>query len=293
MPLFKYPEDRLPVQIAVGLTVLDITMYALVRSPWLLAGYWLLMVIPKGILSAWNHHHQHVPTFRSTALNRLLELCYALHTGVTTNTWLLHHVLGHHQNFLDQDKDESRWKRDDGRSMGVLEYTFTVAATAYPRAYQVGRRYRAHQRQFLIFSALTLLVVAGLVIYRPLPGLMLFVLPMICSMLYTAWVTYDHHSGLDTGDHFQASYNNLNRMFNRITGNLGYHTAHHHRQGVHWSKLPAVHARIEHHIPRHLYRKSTFDRWLPDQTASTVTVPNHSSLPRDVRPSKGGVDAPA
>jgi fatty acid desaturase len=269
MPLFKYPEDRLPVQIAVGLTVLDISMYALVRSPWLLAGYWLLMVIPKGVLSAWNHHHQHVPTFRSTALNRLLELCYALHTGVTTNTWLLHHVLGHHQNFLDQDKDESRWKREDGRSMGVLQYTFTVAATAYPRAYQVGRRYVTHQRQFLIFTALTLLLVAGLVIYRPLPGLILFVLPMICSMLYTAWVTYDHHSGLDTDDHFQASYNNLNRMFNRITGNLGYHTAHHHRQGVHWSKLPAIHARIEQHIPQHLYRKSTFDRWLPDQAAST------------------------
>jgi len=94
MSLFKYPEDRLPVQIAVGLTVLDFTMYATVSSPWLLIAYWLLMVIPKGVLSAWNHHHQHVATFRSTTLNRLLELCYALHTGVTTNTWLLHHVLG-------------------------------------------------------------------------------------------------------------------------------------------------------------------------------------------------------
>jgi fatty acid desaturase len=262
MTLFKYSEDRLPVLCAVGLTVIDFTIYAAVRSPWLLVGYWVLMIIPKGVLSAWNHHHQHVPTFRSTGLNRLLELCYALHTGVTTNTWVLHHVLGHHQNFLDQGKDESRWKHEDGQPMGVLEYTLTVAATAYPRAYRVGRRYPAHQRSFLLFTGLTLLMVAALVAYRPLAGVTLFVLPMICSMLYTAWVTYDHHSGLDTDDQFQASYNNLNRAFNLLTGNLGFHTAHHHRQGVHWSKLPELHARIAERIPAHLYRKSTFDAFL-------------------------------
>jgi len=263
MQLFKYPEDRLPVAVAVGLTALDVAMYLSVSSPGLLVGYWLLMVIPKGVLSAWNHHHQHVPTFRVPALNRLLELCYALHTGVTTNTWVLHHVLGHHQNFLDQEKDESRWKRKDGQSMGVLEYTFSVALTAYPRAYQVGRRFPAHQRPFLIFTTLTALLVVALIAYRPLAGVMLFALPMVCSLLYTTWVTYDHHSGLDTDDHFQASYNNLNLWFNRLTGNLGYHTAHHHRQGVHWSKLPAIHAKIEHQIPAHLFRKSTFDSVLP------------------------------
>ncbi|MET0287118.1 MAG: fatty acid desaturase [Polyangiales bacterium] len=245
------------------MTALDFAVYATVQSPLWFVAYWLLMLTPKGVLCAWNHHHQHVATFKFTVLNRLLEQSYALHTGMGTNAWLLHHVLGHHQNFLDQEKDESRWKRRDGTPMGVLEYTFNVALTAYPRAYRVGKRFPAHQRRFVAYTAVTFALVATLVALKPFAGFMLFVLPMICSLLYTAWVTYDHHAGLDSEDPFQASFNNLNPSFNRLTGNLGYHTAHHHRQGVHWSKLPELHARIEHKIPQHLYRKSTYADFLP------------------------------
>lgn len=267
--LFRYAEDRPAVLFAVGLTLLDVVMYIQAPSLGWLALYWAIMLIPKGILCAWNHHHQHVPTFHAKALNRVLELSYALHTGMTTNMWVLHHVLGHHQNFLDQSKDQSRWQLQSGKTMGVLAYTFNVAATAYPRAYEVGNKHKPQQRVFVVYTALTLLLVAGLVALKPLAAFFLFVLPMLCSMLYTAWVTYDHHAGLDTDDQFHASYSNLNVWFNRLTGNLGYHTAHHYRQGVHWSKLPQLHATIAHKIPAHLYRKSTFDAVLPDNPAET------------------------
>jgi fatty acid desaturase len=263
--MFKYSEDKLPVAIICAATVLDFALYFTVERTWILIVYWLAMLIPKGIFCAWSHHHQHAPTLRWAPLNRLLEASYALHTGITTHTWVLHHVLGHHVNYLDQQKDESRWQRKDGKAMGLLEYTLRLAASAYPRAFRVGRRYPRLQRTFLIFGALTALLLAALIAYRPLQALLLFVLPMVCSMLFTAWVTYDHHAGLATDDPFAASHNIMNRWFNRLTGNLGYHTAHHHSGGLHWSRLPALHARIAHRIPPHLYRKSTFDVVLPDQ----------------------------
>ncbi len=244
--------------IILSLTLLDLCLYFLVDSPLVLVLYWLALVIPKGKICAWNHHHQHTFTFRSKPLNRLLELAYALHTGVTTNLWVLHHVLGHHHNYLDQTKDESRWKRENGETMGELEYTLNVAATAYYRGYQVGKTHPRVQKDFLIYSALTFALVALAVWYRPLQGLFIFVLPMICGLLLTSWATYGHHCGLDTQNEFEASHNNLHPLYNLLTGNLGYHTAHHHKQGVHWSKLPELHEQIKDKIPASLCKYSFF-----------------------------------
>jgi fatty acid desaturase len=256
--LFKYKEDRLPVAFALGLTVLDFALYFGVEGWWWLVSYWFLMIVPKGTISAWSHHHQHVPTFRSTALNRVLEFSHGLHVGLTSNTWLLHHVLGHHVNYLDQTKDESRWQRADGTRMGALEYSITIAVTAYYRCIRVGKRFPKHRRVFVTYGMLTLAVLTALVIYKPVHALFLFVLPMAVSMLFTAWVTYDHHAGLDTKNHMEASVNTLNRRFNLLTGNLGFHTAHHYKQSVHWSKLPALHRELAPKIAPHLYRKPDF-----------------------------------
>jgi fatty acid desaturase len=262
--VFRNSRDKLPVALILGVTALDFLVYFAVDHAVVLLGYWLALLVPKGIICAWNHHHQHVATFRATPLNRAYELSLALHTGMTSNLWTLHHVLGHHLNYLDQRKDESGWQRRDGTAMGVIEYTLTIAFTAYYRGYLVGERYPRHQRVFVLWTAITLATVLALVAYRPFPALMVFALPMLTSLIFTAWVTYDHHTGLDTQTVEEASYNIMNGSFNRLTGNLGYHTAHHKHQAVHWSKLPELHATIAHKIPAHLYRTSSFDRYLPD-----------------------------
>lgn len=251
--MFRHPADRLPVAIILLLTGLDFVVFFAVENVWFLVGWFLLMIIPKGCICAWNHHHQHTLTFRSATLNRGLELAYALHTGVTTHLWLLHHVLGHHHNYLDQTADESRWQRTDGSTMGPLEYTWKVAATAYPRGWEVGRRYPKLLRLHLTFTAMTLVLVATLTAIDPIAALFVFILPMVSGLLITAWATYDHHAGLDTNDHFEASFNNVDPLFNILTGNLGYHTAHHYKQGVHWSALPKLHEEIAHQIPERLY----------------------------------------
>ena len=184
--MFRYRADRLPIFLILSLTLLDLLVYFTTENIWLLLSYFILTIIPKGCICAWNHHHQHTKTFHWTPLNRILELSYGLHTGVTTNQWLLHHVFGHHHNYLDQTIDESRWQRVDGSKMAELEYTFAVAATAYPRAGKVGKKHPKHLRTHLVYTMLTLTITILLVATNPIQGFMVFafVIVVICVELW-------------------------------------------------------------------------------------------------------------
>jgi fatty acid desaturase len=252
--LLKQSADRIPVIIIMALSLLDFGVYLWVDSTYALAGFLFLMVIPKAQICAWNHHHQHTATFRYKPLNRMLEFLYAMHTGVTTNLWVLHHVLGHHHHYLDQIKDESRWQRKDGSQMKEFEYSLIVAGTSYYRGYLVGKKHPSVQKEFILYSIITFMLLGLLIWFRPVPAIFIFVLPMLLGLFVTAWTTYEHHAGLNAKNEFEASFNNVNYWYNLFTGNLGYHTAHHYKQGLHWSKLPELHDQLKERIPDHLIR---------------------------------------
>jgi fatty acid desaturase len=258
MKLFRHREDVPPVLCIVSLTLLDLAVFFLAPAGWLPVAWLLLVLGPKACICSWNHHHQHLLTFHQPVLNRLLELCYAFHTGITTNAWVLHHVLGHHVNYLDQAKDESAWKRRDGTTMGELEYTLVIAITGYLRAFRVARRYPRYRAGFFGMGLLVVLLLAAAFVWNPFNALVVFAIPMAAGYLVTCWHTYCHHAGLDTQNPYEASHNILHRSYNILTGNLGYHTAHHVKPKLHWSKLPAFHATIADRIPEHLYIEPFF-----------------------------------
>ena len=278
--MFRYAADRLPVLIITLLFAVDVGVYALVDSLWFLAAWMLIGIVPKGYICAWNHHHQHVAVFKHTLLNRALEVMYGLQTGATSHAWVLHHSIGHHTRYLDQATDESRWRGDDGEPMAAARYTLVTALTAYPRAWAVSRDYPKIRRTFATMLVVTGAVVAGLVVLRPLPALFVFVLPMIISLLVTTWATHAHHSERSTESHFVASTNIIHRGYNLLSGNLGYHTAHHYKPGVHWSKLPELHAQIADQIPEDCYLTPGFPFTLGQRQATAPVPPAEPSRPR-------------
>jgi fatty acid desaturase len=256
--ILRYKIDRTPVIIFTALALLDLAIYLLNSSLIFNIVYLSLMIPVKACICAWNHHHQHVQTFRNNLYNRFLDLIYALHTGITGHAWVLHHNLGHHVNYRDQSLDESGWQRKDGTKMGAFEYTVRLAATGYFCALKVGTKYTNHLKIFLIMFVITLSVVVGLVIYNPVSALFVYLIPMLSGYIITCWHTYYHHSGLESEDHFSSSYNIMHKWYNILTGNLGYHTAHHYKPGVHWSLLPELHAKIKDQIPQELFLPPCF-----------------------------------
>ena len=256
--LFRYSADRLPIALFVSYFIADLAVFLFIETPWIVALWAVSTLLPKACICAWNHHQQHCATFRKPILNRLLETMYGLQTGALPYAWTLHHNLGHHLHYLDQTKDESAWRNQRGEIMSTHAYSFNVFITSYPRILKVGKRYPKIRRKFLTWMCVTLAFLAGAFLYNPLGALFIFVIPMAVGLYVTAWHTYYHHTGLDTDDHMEASYNILHRSYNILTGNLGYHTAHHYRMGVHWSRLPKLHSEISPKIAPKYYKEPCF-----------------------------------
>ena len=260
--LFRYKVDRLPITLFVLYFLFDVVVFAL--APWWIAlTVAVVGLLPKACICAWNHHHQHVNTFHQPVLNGFMEVIYAFQSGALPSAWVLHHNVGHHVHYLDQEKDESRWARADGSTMGAHEYSFNVVVTAYPRIWGVAQRYPKHRRRFVFWSAVTLVVLACFMAYNPINALLMFIMPMVVGLYVTAWHTYYHHAGLVSPDHNEASWNITHRWYNILTGNLGLHTAHHTKCHIHWSELPTLHAQLAPTIPKRLYRPPCIPfRWM-------------------------------
>ncbi|MEL6861624.1 MAG: fatty acid desaturase [Pseudomonadota bacterium] len=256
--MFRFAEDRLPVAIFLALFAIDLIVFAM-ASAWPLVLAWAALSVPaKVCIAAWNHHHQHVPFFHSATYNRLMEVVFGMQTGAVSNVWVLHHNLGHHDHYMDQSKDESAWRAPDGRIMSAPEYTWRLALSGYPCAFKNSAAHPSIRRTFVLMTALHIALLAALVWINPFNAVAIFIVPMVISFVMTCRHTYDHHAGCSEEDEYAASNNIMHRWYNILTGNLGYHTAHHLRPGLHWSKLPGFHARIADKIPAANYRGPGF-----------------------------------
>jgi fatty acid desaturase len=256
---FRYDADVKPVFLFSLFFLLDVSFLFSNLPIWLIATYAFISFFPKSMITAWNHHHQHVPTFKSPVLNMFLEVMYAFQTGVLPEGWVLHHNLGHHVNYMKGHIDESAWVNKRGRKLSEFEYTLKVGLLSYVLILRNAINFDSrHFRRFILGMLCTGLVYYLLWTVNPLYSVVLFVIPAIAGLFGTVWYTYKHHAGLDPGVAEEASWNVLDPLSNTLTGNLGYHTAHHISCGVHWSKLPALHEKISSKIPAELYRGPGF-----------------------------------
>lgn len=248
----KYRADRRPVAFVLAMFGVHALVYFLAPA-WIAALCVLPLVILSMFVAPLNHHHQHLNTFRSPVLNRIYDLLLSLQTGIGPYSWVLHHNIGHHVNYLNQRPharpDESKWTRRDGSKMGRIEYTIDLVLHHQVDIVRLALRHRRYGRAFFLMK-LPLWTILGLALWwNPVNAFLAILLPGFLTLVHTAWATYEHHAGFHPTSHYDASFNNTNPVYNWMTCNLGLHTAHHLRPGVHWSLLPEVHAEILDRIP--------------------------------------------
>lgn len=250
--ILKYKADRGPVAYVLAMFAVHVLLWWF-ASPMVALASTLPLAIASMFVAPINHHHQHLNTFRSPVVNRFYDLALALQTGVAPYSWTLHHNLGHHLNYLNQhphtSPDESAWTRRDGTQMGRVEYTLDMLLRHQSDIFRVGQQYPRFRRYWLAMKLPLWGLLGGALFVNPLNTLLIFLIPGFMALTHTIWATYEHHAGCPTDDHVLGSFNRDNRLYNWMTGNLGLHTAHHSRPGVHWSLLPRLHEEIKHQIP--------------------------------------------
>lgn len=249
MPWYKNRADIAPSLLVAAVFAVQLWAFFSIDNPWELAGIVALLMVVQVSCGAVCHNHHHVSIFTRPWANRLIEVVMYLQTGTSPLSWTLHHNIGHHGDYLDQDRDPARWQEADGSVMHRLKYDLYNAAMIYPEIWKIGPRHPllfARFKRWLLVSNLVLLVLLAI---DPVNALIVFVAPMAFMLVVLLDNTFQQHSGLSTENHYLASRNVEHTLYNLTSWNLGYHTAHHMYPGIHWSQLPALHGRIRHHIP--------------------------------------------
>jgi fatty acid desaturase len=119
----------------------------------------------------------------------------------------------------------------------------------------IGRRFPKVYRKLKLMTVASSLPLLALAWANWKMALVVFVGPMVLALVNVARLGYEQHAGLEADDHLAASRNIESRLYNVLTFNSGYHTAHHLEPAVHWSRLPELHRRIRAGIPEELRGK--------------------------------------
>ncbi len=252
MKILRYPEDRWPLAYTLMVLTVQLGLFFGVRNLWLTALCVVLFQPVQAVAIACNHYQHHINVFTLRGLNRIYEIILFLQTGTPPYLITLHHNLGHHPHYLEPERDTLRWQRPGGSRRSLLECLVKNFAGHLTWTMAIGRRHPKVYRRFKIMTVVSLAVVALLIWLDPVKAIIVFVGPMLLAIFNVARLGFDQHAGLDLDDHLHASRNNEGRIYNLVTFNSGYHTVHHMRPWLHWSRLPEFHRQVRDRIPAEL-----------------------------------------
>ena len=228
------------------------------------------LAIACGVIA---HNHNHRATFHSRRLNNAFGHVLTVFYGYPTIMWIPTHNLNHHH-FVNRPGDATiTWRYTNKHNLFVAA-TYPLVS-AYFQTEPVQRYVRLAKRKnrslysrilfqyaFWIAFYCGMMFLAWYLYHGQQFGRGLYVwffslvLPAICSFTIIMVFNYIQHVHADAWSDIDHSRNFTGRMFNFLFFNNGFHTVHHERPGLHWSELPAAHAKIAADIDPRLNEKS-------------------------------------
>jgi fatty acid desaturase len=206
----------------------------------------------SGVLS---HNHNHCPVFVARSANVLYGAWLSFFYGFPSFAWIPSHNRNHHR-FLNDAHDASSTLRSPRRDSVVklLSYPLICSAHQLPLVYEYARRQlraRTPQAARILLEVLALvgghaaLLYLALHLHGPSTGAQVYVvaigLPALLGNYWMMLTNYLQHVGCQPASRDDHSRNFVSPFWNWFVFDNGFHTVHHERPGVHWSRYRALH----------------------------------------------------
>jgi hypothetical protein len=221
--------------------------------------YWLAvfgLVMDRFTLMLHCTSHRQLFGKRYAALNYVIPWLLGPFFGQTPNSYFAHHMGMHHreENLADDLSSTMRFQRD--RLSHWLRYYLTFM---FVGLFQLSR-YFYSRKQWKLFSrvlwgeGIYWTALAGLLFLRPLPTLVVFVVPLLIirtGMMMGNWAQHSFVCRAEPANPYRASITCVNTRYNRRCFNDGYHALHHVKPRCHWSEHPIEFERAIAEYGRH------------------------------------------
>lgn len=256
--MLRNKADRLTLTFMVIMTTLLLInwQFSSIHPIWY--SLQIFMSIPVFAIA---HNHVHVPTFKSKSLNRLMSYWITCFYGFPIFAWFPTHVWNHHKyNNKPGDVMATYRYSEKNNLLNLLTYPFS---SIYHQQKGINNylhtlwKVRRDEFYFCIsqYLILGLVFLTACLIDWKKAILYLFIPQQI--MLYMILViNYLNHVHTDEESEYNHSRNFTGAIINLLWLNGGYHTAHHKNMALHWSEIPAAHAKIESKIHPDLIEKN-------------------------------------
>lgn len=239
-----------------------------------LAG-WMLpismyLAYAAGVLA---HNHNHVPVFTSRRANAGYATLISLFYGYPIFAWIPTHNENHHR-YVNREGDVTATWRHTSRNTAwtAFSYFFYSAAWQAPLTAAYLRRVRRLSvRAWLWLLAQYVLVFGGhavalgvaIHLHGLRTGSLVYAsalgIPAAGALWGLIFTNYVQHVECDPGSRYNHSRNFTSRWMNFLVFDNGFHTVHHERANLHWSRARAAHEAIADRIDPRLNESSISD----------------------------------
>ncbi len=218
----------------------------------------LFMAVSVAVIA---HNHNHVPTWKSAAMNTFMDYWITLFYGFPAFAWIPTHNRNHHY-LNNREGDHTITYRVSEKNNLLTLLTYPAISAYYQQFAIMGylkdlySRNRPRFWESVLQYVALVVFVGGALLLDWRKALLYIVIPQQVALYFILIFNYVQHVHADEESEWNHSRNFVGPMLNALLFNNGFHTIHHERANIHWSQTPEAHAKIAHHIDPALNERS-------------------------------------